>query len=241
MSRFVVTATWDDAPHLTPEMREELWSSIPPFQRDARTKGIPQLGSGAVYQVPESSITIPDFELPKHWPRAYALDAAASGPTAAVWGAHDREAQIVYLYSVYRREQAEPAIHAAAIKARGEWIQGVGDVAGVVNSDGDQFITIYQRLGLKIELADKGVESGIQEVWELLSAGRLKIFASCGAWFEEFRLYRRDEKGRIVKANDHLMDATRYLIKSGMQRARTNAPKPAERIQFQTGPTGWMG
>jgi hypothetical protein len=29
-------------------------------------------------------------------------------------------------------------------------------------------------------------------------------------WLSEFRIYRRDEKGKIVKQNDHLMDATRY-------------------------------
>lgn len=238
MSRFVVAATWDDAPHLTPAQRAELWDSIPIYQRDARSKGIPQLGSGAIYQVPESSIQVPDFEIPKHWAKAYALDAAQSGPTAAVWGAHDREAGIIYIYSVYKREQAEPAIHAAAVKARGDWIPGVGDVAGIVNSDGEQFIDIYRKLGLNIVLADKGVESGVQEVWELLSAGKLKVFASCGQWFEEFRLYRRDEKGRIVKANDHLMDATRYLIKTGIKRAKT----PTKGIVNWGAPLGpWNG
>lgn len=229
--KFLVSATWDDAPHLSDTVKEELWASIPPFQRDARTKGIPQLGSGAIFPVPESSIKVADFEVPKYWPRAYALDAASSGPTAAVWGAIDRETQTAYIYSVYKREQAEPAIHAAAIQARGRWMAGVGDVAGIVNSDGEQFIDIYHRLGLDIQLADKGVESGIQETWELLSSGRLKVFASCLPWFEEFRLYRRDEKGRVVKANDHLMDATRYWVKSGRHVAKVEtvahlAPPP---------------
>jgi hypothetical protein len=36
-------------------------------------------------------------------------------------------------------------------------------------------------------------------------------------WLSEFRIYRRDEKGRIIKQNDHLMDTTRYLIMSGVQ------------------------
>jgi hypothetical protein len=48
-------------------------------------------------------------------------------------------------------------------------------------------------------------------VWNRLSTGRLKVFKTLGAWFEEFRLYRRDQKGHVVKENDHLMDATRYL------------------------------
>ena len=39
-------------------------------------------------------------------------------------------------------------------------------------------------------------------------------------WLAEYRLYRRDENGKIVKAHDHLMDATRYLIKSGLDRSK---------------------
>lgn len=232
MSKLLVSATWSDVPHLSKAEQEELWASIPPYQRDARAKGIPQLGSGAVYQVPESTIRCEDFEIPKSWPRAFALDAASFGPTAAVWGALDRESQILYVYSVYKREQAEPAIHAAAVRARGVWIPGVGDVAGVVNSDGVQFIDIYRELGLDIVLPDKGVESGIQQTWELMSAGRLRVFGSCGQWFDEFRLYRRDEKGKIVKQHDHLMDATRYLVKSGMDRAVTEVPKVANFAGF---------
>ena len=38
-------------------------------------------------------------------------------------------------------------------------------------------------------------------------------------WFSEFRLYRRDENGKIVKDKDHLMDSTRYLIMTGLDRA----------------------
>lgn len=69
----------------------------------------------------------------------------------------------------------------------------------------------YMQLGLKLQLADNGVESGLYSVWNRLSTGRLKVFKALGSWFEEFRLYRRDDKGNVVKENDHLMDATRYL------------------------------
>jgi phage terminase large subunit-like protein len=47
--KIVITATWDDVPHLTQAAKDELFASIPSYQRDARTKGIPQLGSGAIY------------------------------------------------------------------------------------------------------------------------------------------------------------------------------------------------
>ena len=41
--------------------------------------------------------------------------------------------------------------------------------------------------------------------------------ASLTNWFREFRKYHRDDQGsgKIVKRDNHLMDATRYLIISG--------------------------
>jgi hypothetical protein len=223
-SRIVIGVTWDQVPHLTPEAKATLLATIHPHLREARSKGVPHLGTGAIYPVPESEIRVADIPIPKHWPRGYALDAATSGPTAAVWMAHDRDSATLYITSVYKRAQAEPSIHAAAVLARGAWMRGVGDVAGVTNADGDQFLDIYRRLGLKIELADKAVEAGIQDTWELLSTGRLKVFGSCEAWFEEYRLYRRDAKGRIVKRDDHLMDCTRMLVR-GQACMRTEEPE----------------
>ena len=125
MSRFCVQAEWNDAPHLTTEMKDKLYASIPLYQRDARTKGVPQLGSGAIYPVPESDIICQPFVIPKFWPKCYALDVGWNR-TAALWGAWDQEADIVYLYSEYYRGQAEPAIHAQAIRARGVWIRRNG-------------------------------------------------------------------------------------------------------------------
>lgn len=240
MSRYVVTATWDDAPHLTMDMRDSLWASIPPYQRDARSKGIPQLGSGAIYQVSEDDVKVSDFEIPTHWPRAFGMDTGWEW-TAAVWGAWDRDVDVLYIYSVYKRGQVEPPVHAEAVKARGEWIRGVGDAAAINAYDGRSFMQIYGDLGIDVELPDKAVEAGIQRVWERLSAGKLKVFASCGPWFDEYRLYRRDERGRIVKEHDHLQDATRYLVVSGLDRARTKpVPKPYNPTQAFHGGSGWM-
>jgi hypothetical protein len=72
------------------------------------------------------------------------------------------------------------------------------------------------------------VETGIQEVYDRISTGRFKVFASCAAFFEEFRLYRRDEKGKIVKRGDHVLDAVRYLVGSGLKRIKTE-PTHTER------------
>ena len=50
--------------------------------------------------------------------------------------------------------------------------------------------------------------------------GRLKVFRTCVNWLSEYRIYRRNKQGKIVKENDHLMDGTRYLIVSGLNIAK---------------------
>lgn len=218
--KFVVMATWDDAPHLSEAEKKKFYAAIPPFQRDARSKGVPQLGSGAIYPIPEDDITIADFPIPAHWPRCYGMDVGWNR-TAAIWGAIDREDSTVYLYSEHYKGQAEPVVHTSSIQSRGIWIPGVIDPAsrGRAQKDGEQLLQAYKDLGLDIAEADNGVEAGIHRVWERASSGKLKVFKSCQNWFEEYRLYRRDDKGHVVKANDHLMDATRYMIASGLDRA----------------------
>ena len=240
-SKFVVMASWDDVPHLSDEVKTELYASIPPFQRDARSKGIPQLGAGAIYPVPETDLVVDDFPIPAHWPRVYALDVGWNR-TAALWGARDLETDTLYLYSEHYRGQAEPVIHAEAIKGRGLWIPGVIDPAanGRSQKDGDQLLRQYVELGLTLTPAANTVESGIYAVWQRMSAGKLKVFRSMSNWLTEFRLYRRDDKGRIVKANDHLMDDTRYLVVSGLDVAITE-PKPRRSGERHAAAGGWMG
>ena len=217
-SKFIINADWDDAPHLTKEQKDKLWAALPPHQREARSKGIPQLGSGAIYPIQESNITVQDFPIPDHWERAYALDVGWK-KTAAIWGAKDPSSNITYLYSEYYQGQAEPIIHAAGIKTRGIWIPGVGDYAGANQDDGTRVFNLYLDEGLDLMRANKAVEAGLYKTWQMLSTNKLKVFASLVNWFSEFRLYRRDEDGKIVKEKDHLMDATRYLMMNGMDRA----------------------
>lgn len=244
-SKIVIMLGWDDAPHLTEDAKRELEASIPAYQRDARTKGIPQLGAGAIYAVPESEIIIPDFPIPKHWPKAYALDVGWN-KTAAVWGATDEASGVSYLYSEHYRGQAEPSVHAESIRARGIWIPGVIDPAarGRSQKDGQRLIANYRDLGLNLHYANNAVEAGIFAVWQALSEGTLKVFGSLKNWAAEYRLYRRNEKGEIVKQNDHLMDATRYYKMSGESRACIQPVANSERggnvVPMYGHDNGWM-
>ncbi len=211
----VTKVTWDDVPHLTPEKRKILLAAMMPYEIDCRTKGIPFMGSGAIYPIIESNIVVEPFAIPSHWPKAYGMDVGWNR-TAVIWAALDPESDILYLYSEHYLTQSEPSIHADAVKARGDWICGAIDPAanGSGQADGKLLLKMYTDLGLRIRDAENSVESGILTVWQRMSSGRLKVFSHLNYWQRERRVYRRDDKGKLVKTNDHLMDAMRYLVMS---------------------------
>ena len=221
-SRAIIMCGWDDVAHLDEAAKKELMAEFKPHQLKARTKGIPSLGAGAIYPVAEEDFVVKPFLIPPFWPRAYGLDVGWK-KTAAVWGAQDPDSKVWYLTSEHYKGEAEPSNHATAIKARGDWIPGTIDPAaqGRSQKDGENLLDTYRKLGLVLEKANNTVESGLFNVLELLTTGQLKVFSTLQNWLSEFRVYRRDDKGHVVKENDHLMDATRYLITTGRDIATT--------------------
>lgn len=231
-TKAIVMAGWDDAPHLGEDEKVELLASCEPHLRESRSKGIPHLGAGAIFPVPLEDILIEPFQIKPWFYRAYGFDVGWNH-TAAVWLAWDKDTDVVYLYDCYKRSKAEPEIHASAIKRRDvrdtHWTGAIDPASrGRSQVDGKQLLKIYRREGLKLVPADNAVEAGIYSVWSRLSTGRLKIVrGALSPWIEEYRMYRRDTNGKVVKSNDHLMDATRYAIQTGLQHAKPVNTKPA--------------
>ena len=126
--KYLVQAGHDDVPHLDDAAKALILKATLPHLRDARTKGIPSLGAGAIYPIVESEIIVDPFKIPRHWKRCYAMDVGWNR-TAALWLALNPDIDCMYAYAEYYRGQAEPSVHAAAIKARGDWIPGVIDPA----------------------------------------------------------------------------------------------------------------
>ena len=231
--RAVITATWDDVPHLSQRVKDQLLASIPPFQRDARSRGVPQLGAGAIYPVSLDDIFVDDFQLPDHFRYVWGFDVGWRS-TAAVWIAYDNESDVIYVYSEYKRGEVEPVVHAAAFNAR-KIPQGVFDPAarGRSQHDGQKLADLYKEMvNGKISPADNAVEAGLLDIWDRMSSGRFKIFKSCTSIREEIALYRRDEKGNIVKANDHLMDAMRYAARA-LHLARPRFQEEKKKVSFR--------
>lgn len=224
-SRYTTKIGWDEAPHLSARAKEEMLRGTPPHLRAARRSGEPVLGVGRIYPLDiEDLYYTPRGEPPEHWPRVFGLDVGWNW-TVAVWGAWDRDADCLYLYSEYVGRQKPPILHSAAIRARGDWIPGVIDPAAGQRSqrDGERLIDQYVGYGVEVSPAERAPEAGIEECLSRMTEGRLKISRTLVGLAFEFSIYRRDEKGKIVKQFDHAMDAMRYMVQSGLAVARTKA------------------
>jgi len=217
--KYVVRCGWDDVPHLSASDKAILLASIPPWARDARTRGIPQMGSGAIYPIPLGEVSVARFEIPKHWKRFAGMDVG--NKTAALWFAISPDNGTLYAYHEYYREGELPAVHAQGICLPGTYVPICIDSAAHARSqiDGENLFRLYKELGLVLHNANKSVETGLYTVWELLASGRLKFFDDLKKLAEEYQIYRKDEKGRVVKERDHLMDCLRYAIMTGRELA----------------------
>ncbi|GAA5785669.1 terminase large subunit domain-containing protein [Chitiniphilus shinanonensis] len=218
--RTVVNMTIDDAEHYTPEQRATIIASYPAHEREARTKGTPTLGSGRIFPVAEEVVKCEPFKIPAHWVRICGLDFGWDHPTAAAWLAWDRDNDVLYIYDVYRQKEQTPVVHAAAIKARGAWVPVAWPHDGLQHDkgSGEQLAEQYRQQGVAMlpqratfEDGTNGVEAGLLDMLDRMQTGRLKVFSHLAPWFEEFRLYHRED-GRVVKLMDDIMSATRYAV-----------------------------
>jgi len=216
----VTNMTISDAEHYTPEQREAIIEAYPAHEREARAKGVPILGSGRVFPVVEEAIKCTAFPIPSHWPRIVGLDFGIDHPTAIVWMAWDRDSDIVYVTDCYRVKDASIAIHAASIRARGDWVPVSWPHDGLQRDkgSGEQLAKQYKDMGVPMlperatfEDGSNGLEAGVSEMLTRMQTMRLKVFGHLEDWFEEFRLYHRKD-GLIVNKNDDLLAATRYAM-----------------------------
>jgi phage terminase large subunit-like protein len=245
-----IVMTIDDVEHIGAEEKARIIASYPEHEREARTRGVPILGSGRIFPVPRDAIAVEPFAIPEWWPSIAALDFGWDHPTAAVRVAHDRDADCVYVTHAYRVAQAPVYAHAVALKAwqAPVWSwphDGLNSTAGAPDPLAEQ----YRTHGLMMlpqpssydDTRRNTVEAGLMDMLDRMTTGRLKVFKHLNDWFEEFELYHRKD-GKVVKERDDLMSATRYAIMD-IRFARAKAEKHAHeryrRYRGEERATGW--
>ena len=225
----LVGATWDDAPHLSPDVKAQRLAAMRPHERDMRSKGIPLQGAGAIFPIPDEQIAIDPFEIPRHWPQIIGVDFGISTqhPFSAARWAWDRDADVKYLTHEYQTTDDLPAAHADAISSWGKWIPVAWPHDGLnrEKGSGDELHMIYRRKGVNLlpwnatnppvigqTEGDGGisVEASVLAMLDDMYQGKIKVFRSCPQWFREKRLYHRDLKAKIVRLNEDLICASRY-------------------------------
>lgn len=211
--------TIEDALHISAEKRQQIIDSYPEHEKEARTKGVPVLGSGRIFPVSEADITCEPFAVPDYWPRIGGMDFGWDHPFAAVEIAHDTEADVIYVTKAYRVREKSPATHALALRPWGGWLpwswprdgrRETLEGAGIALAN--QFKEAgLNTLGTHAQFTDGSVsvEAGLLDMLDRMQSQRFKVFKHLSDWFEEFRLYHRKD-GLVVKETDDLMSATRY-------------------------------
>lgn len=210
-TKAVLVCGWQDAPWLDEETKAELKSGYPDHEIAARTTGLPSMGAGSVFSIPLEDILVNDFEIPQHWRKIAGMDVGWQN-TAGAWFAQNPDTDEWFLYSEYKDGKQEPVFHAAAFKQRGDWLSIAIDPASRTSSqaDGKQLFNAYRGLGLKIFIANNARESSLFDLQQAFATGKLKVFKSCKKFQAEYVTYRRHENGKVLKENDHIIDAVRY-------------------------------
>jgi phage terminase large subunit-like protein len=219
--RHVTQMTIDDSPHISAEQRATIIAGYAPHEREARARGVPMLGSGKIFPIPETAISMGAFAIPPHWPRIGGIDLGGyDHPTAAVKLAWDRDTDVVYVTNTHCRNDMTILLHAASLKPWGDQMPWAWphDALSHDRQSGETFAELYRRQGLNMlfekasfEDGGYGLEAGLAMMHERMETGRLKVFDHLGDWFAEFRQYHRKD-GRVVKEQDDLLSATRYAL-----------------------------
>ena len=197
-----------------------------------------------IFGVSDIDIRVEPFDFDAKWPRAYGLFVSWQ-EIGAVWICRQPETGQHYLYSEYSVPATDPAQHAFEVKKRGDWISGImtPQEVGRDLKDGYAVAKKYQSLGLKIETVQQNSDASIIDLGEALKSGKLKVFGSLASFFSQYRMFLRDDKGKIPQYNVGVIQAALTAWQGkGRLRGPALPPKPGGRNYMIDSPaSSWMG
>jgi hypothetical protein len=219
-------------------------------QVDALSGAFNRLIGATVFATPEEFVRAPVSRLPETWTRVAVLDVdqARIGIT---WAAHDRTADVAYVYDCLVTPWSDLSLIAATLRDRGAWFPVLMD-AGARRRPKAEGLRIAERLnklGVDVYCAHAETGAMVEEIANRLSTGRLRVHEHLEEWFAGYRRYRRDDKGEITETVDHLMRGTGLMLVHGLSLAITGNraaletenfdPLEDERMSGRLGVTGY--
>lgn len=219
-------ATWDDAPHLNQEEKDRAAATYGEHEVEARTQGVPMMGEGRVWSIPESDFKVPPRPIPDHWARLVGIDFGVDHPAGVAEIAWDRDEDVLYIIRTWRRSGADVPTHVEAIRGEEPWIpvawphdglkrepsvdKGLKTIKQMYVENGAKMLSQSARYKNDVG-GGQPVEPIILEMAERLRDGGLKVFDTCHEFFDEYRSYHRKD-GKIVPIRDDVIKSAMYAI-----------------------------
>jgi phage terminase large subunit-like protein len=229
VGQYLTSLTWDDAQHMTEEMKVRMLSKFPEHERAMRRNGSPLMGAGLVFSTPDDTFVVDPFQIPEHWAQLCGVDFGWDHPFAATKIAWDRDNDCVYVTAEYSERKAVPAVHAVAIRAWGAWVPVAWPHDGLQHEKGtgEQLRAKYIDAGVNFLNAKatnppqdgqkegeggNSVEASLLEMVDRMETGRFKVFRTCTKFLAEKSMYHRDKLGKLVKTDEDVLSSCRYAV-----------------------------
>jgi hypothetical protein len=206
-------------------------------ERETRLEGTPQLGAGPIFPLELLPGMIKSFDpdaLPS-WARwTVGIDFGFDHPFAAVLIAWAHDTGEVWVIDSFRMERSSALYHTQRIHSmtRGLRVPVAFPHDGGVHDKGSGLSLASQYKNFGLNMMSKfatnfgtnqfSIEPALEEMRELMFAGKITIAGHNAELLDELRNYHRDQDFRIVKQRDDLVSALRYAImmrRSGKSRS----------------------
>lgn len=206
------------------------------YEEKARLYGDFIQRSGLVYNLWDKKVhTIEPKKLPREWRRLVSIDPAATGTTAALWGAVEPGTNNLYIYREYYESNKVVSEHAKNILVRNAgdpidiWLIDPKWGTQRNNETHKTGMQLYREHGIPVRLAEVGEDYGLNASREYIAATldstsrHPKLFVSrdCKNFIWEIEHYvwdtfqRGEQKGlskeKPLKRDDHACNAFQYL------------------------------
>ena len=232
---FQVRGGLEQALHIPKERHQEIIEQTAPSQRLARIQGLEMMGQGACFSTPVANIThnIQNNEMNPNWEVGWGIDfhhGGIAGIFVAAFGFHDPMTDTLYISDVLRLVGGTPDTHLAAISSH-----PCADAPALYPHDGGRVANLQTQetlaelyryhpdrrpYGLRmpsthVTFAGGGysLPAGVLEMERRFQSGKLRI----ARWLlplvrDEYEAYHYNERGDIVREDDHVLDAIRVLM-----------------------------
>lgn len=214
---------------------QEKWAGH--YEEKARIYGDFIQRSGLVYNLwNRKSHCVKRFKIPQEWRRIVSIDPAATGTTAAIWGAIEPGTNNLYLYNEYYESAKIVSDHAKSILVRNGadkidiWLIDPKWGASRNAETHHTGMQLYRDSGIPVRLAevnyeDYGVNAGREYISATLDPAprhpKVFVFEDLSNFLFEIEHYvwdmfqKGEQKGlskdKPLKRNDHLLNAWQYM------------------------------